>query len=328
MLTLPDRARAWVWTGNSEPWGIHLASVPTADLGPNDVWVRNAAVGLNPVDWKVLKRPPDSWAVGNVPGVDGAGVVAAVGAAVDDAWIGQRVTYHQSLSRSGSFADYTSVAARALLRVPDALDFATAASLPCPALTAWLAIEKLPVKPGKRLLVTGAGGAVGNYLVQLAAARGFEVSALSHERHHDRLRGLGAAQTLRPLASAALPQRTSDECFFAIVDLVSGAHAQRIAKWVSPNGHLVCVQDRLETPAWPAFGPAVSLHEVALGAMHAHGDAGMWADMVHAGEAMLSATVRGQLRPEPAIVGEFSRLPDHLTALCRRSVTGKFVVLL
>ena len=142
----------------------------------------NEAIGLNPVDWKVLGMP--GWRADHVPGVDGAGVVVGVGEGVAAAWLGQPVAYHQSLQRNGSYAQFVNIPARALLRRPSGLDALTAASFPCPGLTAWMALEKLPAGKGHRLLLSGAGGAVGHYLVQLAQERGFAVTTMSHPRHH------------------------------------------------------------------------------------------------------------------------------------------------
>ncbi|MCP9759518.1 hypothetical protein EGI20_09385 [Aquitalea sp. S1-19] len=91
--------------------------------------------------------------------------------------VGSRVAYHQSLFRDGSFASHSVLAADMVMRVPDGLDFATAASLPCPALTASQTIAKLPPAAGSAVLVTRAGGAVGALLVQLLARAGFEAWA-------------------------------------------------------------------------------------------------------------------------------------------------------
>lgn len=69
------------------------------------------------------------------------------------------------LQREGSYAEFTLLKAEVLLRIPDELDFAAAAAFPCPALTAWQAIEKIPTRPGAQLLIAGAGGSVGHFLV-------------------------------------------------------------------------------------------------------------------------------------------------------------------
>ncbi|WP_404980720.1 MULTISPECIES: alcohol dehydrogenase catalytic domain-containing protein [Caballeronia] len=99
----PSRAYcAWGWTGSADPQALELSEINTAPLDPGFVLVRNAAIGLDPVDWKVLGGDLVNWQAGKGPGVHGAGVVVAV--ADDDArgWLGQRVAYHTSLTRRGA----------------------------------------------------------------------------------------------------------------------------------------------------------------------------------------------------------------------------------
>lgn len=264
---------------------------------------------------------------GWVPMRDGAGIVAAVGEGVPESWLGRRVAYHQSLQRSGSFAEYTPLRARALLSVPDGVDLATAAGVPCPALTAWLALDKLPARPGAALLVSGAGGAVGRYLVQLAAASGWVVTAMSHPRHWERLHRLGAVETRPgPLAEGTSWPDGDRERFIAAIDAVNKDHAARLAPALRANGHLVCIQGRVEDWPCPPFSHALSLHEVALGAMHQHGDDADWVRLTAAGETMLQAIADGRVAPEPPVEGGFDRLPDLLDALRHRSFSGKPLV--
>lgn len=322
---LPDHYRAWRWHGSAEPLELTLEQVPLQPPGAGQVLVRNAVIGLNPVDWKVLGGGLVDWRAGHIAGVDGAGDVVAIGPDVAETWLGRRVAYHTSLHGHGSFAEYAPVATRALLRLPDALDFEVAASFPCPALTAWLAIEKVPAQPGQPLLVSGAGGAVGHYLVQLANERGFAVTAMANARHWDRLRTLGARDcTAGPLADGQA--WSGGRRFHAVIDTVSGNHAERMAEALRANGHLVCIQDRV--PQWPcaAFGLALSMHEVALGALHVHGDDEAWARLTSAGERMLDGIGAGRLHPEARIVGRFDTLARQLEDLRQRSFSGKALV--
>ncbi|WP_321890206.1 zinc-binding dehydrogenase [Paraburkholderia bannensis] len=317
--------RAWTWQGSAAPLDLKLKHVPMPSPAAGQVLVRNAAIGLNPVDWKVLGGALVDWRAGHVPGVDGAGEVVALGDGVSADWLGRRVAWHTSLHRDGSFAEHTVVDARALLRLPDALDFETAASFPCPALTAWLAIEKVPVKPGQPLLISGAGGAVGQYLVQLAAARGFVVTAMANARHRDRLLALGAADCI----DGPLPDGgawTGGRGYFAVIDAVSGDHAARMADALRANGHLVCVQDRVAQ--WPCdpFGLTLSMHEVALGALHQHGDDEAWTQLRTAGEQMLAALAHARLQPQERVVRPFEALAQLLDELRLRSFGGKPVV--
>ncbi|CAG9194807.1 NADPH:quinone reductase [Paraburkholderia sabiae] len=324
---VPDTWHAWAWMGDGDPRALARQTVDATLPRSGEVLVRNAVIGLNPVDWKVLDGALVDWQPGKVPGVDGAGVVVAVGAGVSDTRLGERVAYHTSLATSGSFAEYTPVPARALLRLPQALDFATAASFPCPALTAWLALDKVPPVEGQRVLISGAGGAVGHYAVQLAAQRGFDVSVMCHERHWERLRSLGAqAHVDGPLADRGPWADAHAAQFFAVIDSVNEAHAARLAPVLRANGHLVCIQGRVAD--WPCapFGRALSLHEVAFGALHRHGNDADWKRLVNAGEQMLRSIAEGSLVAEACVVGEFADLPQQLDALRHRSFSGKPLV--
>jgi NADPH:quinone reductase len=316
MFNVPNDWRGWVWQGGNAPHDLQDRYLTAEALPPGEVLVQNAAIGLNPVDWKVLDSQ-----IGKVPGVDGAGTVVAIGADVDQRWLGTRVAYHQSLQRPGSFAEFTPIAAQVLMRLPDAIDFAMAAAFPCPALTAWQAIEKVPTQPGAPLLIAGAGGSVGHFLVQLAQARGFTVTTLSSERHFSRLQALGAKYTLSdPLHNASR--------FYAVIDAVSPEHAASLAGNLLANGHLVCIQGRVEQ--WPCtpFGRALSLHEVALGALHLHGDAQQWHALTQQGERMLAQIAQGTLHSELLLHFPYDQLPTQLQALQHRNFSGKQIIVL
>ncbi|WP_153110848.1 zinc-binding dehydrogenase [Propionivibrio limicola] len=320
-VSVPAVCKKWVWQTGHDPLGLRMQNGPIQPLAAGEVLVRNAAIGLNPVDWKVLGKI-DSWRPGHVPGVDGAGVVVATGEGISASWLGQRVAYHQNLHRLGSFAEYTPLAVRALMRVPDALDFATAASFPCPGLTAWQAIEKVPARKGAAFLISGAGGAVGHYVAQLAAERGFSVSAICHERHWHRLNSLGVSRCVAELGTL------EDRAFYAVIDSVGPDRAAQLAARLEANGHLVCIQGRVAQWPFPAFEQAVSLHEVALGALHRHGSDEAWARLIAAGERMLDALATGGMEPETQVQRDFSELPEFLDALRHRGFSGKPLVLL
>lgn len=319
----PSMQRAWTWRGSDSPSALKLSSIAVAVPAADEVLVRNEIIGLNPVDWKMLRGLP-SWTDGHVTGVDGAGIVAAVGNASLRPLLGQRVCYHQSLHKQGSFAEYTPVDARALMRLPDGFGLPLAASLPCPGLTAWLAVDKIPVRPGARLLISGAGGAVGNYLVQFALKRSFSVTAMCNERHWSRLRSYGVQHLVDgPLAADAdLPSEMLGR-YLAVIDTVGGTHAAQLSPAVEANGHIVCVQDRLAT--WPCdpFGRCLSVHEVALGALHTFGNNEAWARLMNAGETIMKQIADRQLQPEPLVMRDFSDLPGFLAGLQRRSFSGK-----
>ena len=317
-----DRPMAWGVVGKDKPtialqWK-NLNSIPIP--GPDDVVIRNEYIGLNPVDWKMIRNWPENWNIGHAPGVDGAGTVLKLGENVKTLVPGQRVAYHQDLHRNGSFASHTVVDNRALLKVPDILPLVLAAALPCPLMTAWQAIEKVPRRAEADVLITGAGGMVGRFLVQLAAQRGYLVTAMASARHHKTLRQLGAETVI------AWETNSSQSQFFAVFDTVNAQHAASMADLIEANGHLVCIQDRLETPPVPPFDKALSLHEVALNALFRVGTERQWAQFRQAGEELLTMVARENLlAPEPRIE-PITALPEALEATTTRDRPLKTVI--
>lgn len=324
---VPGQYHAWCWVEGTSPLALQMRQVARAELAADEVLVRNVVAGLNPVDWKALGERIAPQKSGHVPGVDGAGIIVDVGSQVDSAWLGRRVAYHQNLIRPGSFAEYTPIQSRALMIMPDALDFGTAASMPCPALTAWQALSKIPRRIGAKLLISGAGGAVGNYLVQLGADRGFAVTALCHERHWERLRQLGAQHCLSStsISENQFPDELRDQ-FYTVIDTVGADYAVHLAPALRANGHILCVLGRLENWPDPIFTKATSMHEVTLNGLHMFGDDADWRDLTKAGQGLLACLAEQSLQPEEMVTRPFDQLPQFLHDLEHRNFTGKALV--
>lgn len=306
--TLPETFEAWTWTGPGEPEALTRERRALEAPGDQEVIVATRAIGLNPVDWKFIAMDSALWQPGQIPGVDAAGEVLACGAGVTHVAPGDRIAVHTTLAGPGSFATHLRLPARAVIPLPETIDWATAAAFPCPALTAWQAIEKLPVKPGKRLMITGASGSVGRWLVQLAAERGFRVIAIASTKRHEALRALGAQEVLETPEALSAP-------VFAVIDTVNGEHARRMTDHLGANGHIVCVQDRLEAAAAPAFDRALSQHEVALGALHQAGSDADWAELRQAGRTLLERVADGELTLPTPEIDDFAHLPQRLSEL-------------
>lgn len=310
--------KAWVHHETGNPDLLRIEERPDPAAGPGEVLVRNRAIGLNPVDWKFVEWGHEAWDWPHIPGVDGAGDVAAVGEGVYHLSVGARVAYHTDLVRPGSFAELTAIPARAAIPLPADLPFTTAAAIPCPGLTAVQAVEKVPLGPGSHVLVTGASGAVGGALLQLMRGRGWVVHAVASASQHDRVLSLGAA-TVTDYKDGdwreALAQRFRLQPLSAVFDMVSGAHATSLAPLLAVNGHLVCIQDRQETAPLPAFTTTISLHEVGLNAMHGHAQDSQWAALVAAGAAMAADILTGAFDPQIVEVAPFDDLAGALTRL-------------
>jgi NADPH:quinone reductase-like Zn-dependent oxidoreductase len=111
----------------------------------------------------------------------------------------------------------------------------------------------------------------------------------------------------------------------ALFDTVSGAHAASLAHLLGYNGHLVCIQDRQETAPLPAFSSAISLHEVALNSIHAHGRQLDHLALRGAAQRLLQQVADGQLTPPQRRMFDFTELPQALRQLKEGNGGGKWV---
>ncbi|MEU1390176.1 MULTISPECIES: NADP-dependent oxidoreductase [unclassified Nonomuraea] len=175
-----------------------LVSAPLPTAGPGQVRVKVAAAGVNPFDLAVasgalasygLARKLDSYGIG----FDAAGTVDQVGPGTSFT-VGEEVVglcARLELPYKAQ-AEYVVLDAPAVARAPRDVSPVHAATLPLNGLTAWQALDRTGVGPGGTLLVTGAAGAVGGYLVELAAVRGVRVVAAAGAADEELVRGFGA----------------------------------------------------------------------------------------------------------------------------------------
>jgi NADPH:quinone reductase-like Zn-dependent oxidoreductase len=168
--------------------------------GKGEVVVRLEAANVNPTDLQAREGnyPPDKGIEGPpyVLGWDLAGTVAEVGDGVEQFAAGSRVVgmipWYDAKGEYGAYAEEVLARAEWLVPLPEGLDPALAATVPLNALTAEQALDLLGVSEGDRLLVIGASGAVGSFAVQLAIARGAEVSGVAGSEDDQWVESLGA----------------------------------------------------------------------------------------------------------------------------------------
>lgn len=158
-----------------EPGGAEkmvLEDVPTPSPGPNQALIRMAAIGVNFIDVyfrKGLYKADIPIVLGN----EGAGTVEAVGPGVTDVAVGDRVAWAM---QRGSYAEYELVPESMLVKIPDSVDFQTAAAAMLQGMTAhYLTHSTYVLQPGKTCLVHAAAGGTGSLIVQMAKMRGVRV---------------------------------------------------------------------------------------------------------------------------------------------------------
>lgn len=176
------------------PENLRYAEVDKPVPGPGEALVKVAVSGVNFIDvyfrTGLYKAPAPV-----VLGMEGAGVVEAVGADAKFAAPGDRVCW--AMSR-GSYADYAVVPAWQLVRIPDSVDFEVAAAAPLQGMTAhYLTHSTFELKPGDTCLVHAAAGGTGQLIVQMAKLRGARViGTVSTEAKAAKAREAGADEVI------------------------------------------------------------------------------------------------------------------------------------
>jgi NADPH:quinone reductase-like Zn-dependent oxidoreductase len=196
--------RAAVVIKPGEPDAIEYVDVPVAPLEPGQVRVAVAAATVNPVDLVVrggllhelglIRRPHHTGL-----GWDFAGTVLEAASDVDLA-PGTRVAgLIGGFDRDfGTYAEQVVLPASDVAVVPDGLDLVDAATVPLNALTAAQLVDLLGDGEGRTLLVTGAAGAVGGYVLPFALERGWRVTGLARATDAEFVRRLGAEVITEP----------------------------------------------------------------------------------------------------------------------------------
>ncbi|MCK9895787.1 NADP-dependent oxidoreductase [Frankia sp. AgB32] len=227
------------------PSELRLEEVERPEPGPGEVLIRVSAAGINPPDLYARTgmgnipaelRPPIPLPF--VPGTDVSGFVAGLGPGVTEWAAGDEVLgllrFPSGIGTAATYAEYVIAPVGDLARKPAAIDHLHAAAIPMAGLTAWQYLTEIaPVEAGSTVLVNGAAGGVGHFLVQLARRAGARVIAVASTRHEAFLRDLGADEyidyTTTRVADAA---KDVDHLF----DTVGGPDGHLLAPAVRDGG--------------------------------------------------------------------------------------------
>jgi NADPH:quinone reductase len=181
------------------PEALEVVELPDPEIEPGTVRIRVHAAAVNPTDTYVRNgdraeaqraaSPPPY-----VPGMDAAGVLQEIGPDVaTDLVVGDHVmAIVVPEGQHGAYAEQVVIPAESVVRTPAGASDVEASTLPMNGLTARLALDVLDLEPGQTLAVTGAAGAFGGYVVQLAKADGLTVVADASPADQELVRRLGA----------------------------------------------------------------------------------------------------------------------------------------
>lgn len=211
-----------------------LTDLPTPALKAGTILVRLAAAGINPFDAKMIDGILDGQMPHQFPmilGVDGVGTVEEIGEGVTHFKVGDQV-YGQFLHKpvgEGTFAEYIVVPEKQVLAAPPkSIPLRHAAAIPTSGMTALQLLEASDLKHEQTLLLVGATGGVGSFLIQLAAMQGiYVIATASNEDGASRVAQLGAKEVInykRVALGSEIMHKYTDGVD-GLIDLVSDAEA-------------------------------------------------------------------------------------------------------
>jgi NADPH:quinone reductase-like Zn-dependent oxidoreductase len=201
--------------------------------GPGEVVVKVAGAAFNPVDLPIrlgVVQQAFPVVLPHIPCYDVSGVIAELGEGVSGWSVGDEVVAWLPIAGPGAAAEFAAVPAESLGRAPRSVDLADAAALPSTGLVSWqLLFEHVGLKRGQSILVSGAGGAAGGFIVQLAKRAGAVVTATASPDSAERVRSYGADRVV-DYTGTPVYEALAGEKFDVAVNLVASAGNEELAK--------------------------------------------------------------------------------------------------
>jgi NADPH:quinone reductase len=295
------------------PGRIALGQVPEPEPAPDETLVVVEAYSVNRGELFLLDAPREGWR----PGQDVAGHVERTAADGSGPPQGARLVAHVP---AGGWAPLVAAPTNALAMLPDTVTAASASTLGVAGLTALRLLRTAGTVAGKRVLVTGASGGLGHFVVEMAAAQGALVSAVSSSpRRGERLLALGAAEIVAEVASAEGP-------FDVVFESVGGPSLEAAIVRVAPHGTLIWLGQASGRRASLDFSEVVSAAPYATIVPFVYWRTG--ASDADDLATLVRLVAAGRLHPEIGLQADWRETPDVLVALADRRVRGNAVLTL
>jgi NADPH:quinone reductase-like Zn-dependent oxidoreductase len=283
--------------GGPEVLRYEDAEKPVAGAG--QVRIRVAGSAFNPADAGIRGGTlPFPVALPHVPGYDVAGTIDAVGDAVSDFVVGDTVVGFIPMTEDGSAAQYVVAPADVLANAPSSMSLADAAALPSVALTAWQGLfDDAGLEAGQRLLIIGAGGAVGGYAVQLAKRAGAHVIATASPRSRDSVKAAGADEVIDHTSSTVLDAVTEPVDVLLNLAPISPEEFGALVALVRDGGVVVATTAWMPTPSDDKRG----VHGIGIFVRADAAELTQLVSLVDSGELTVEVARRVPLSDLPAI---------------------------
>ena len=293
------------------PGRTTLGEAPEPEPAPDEALVAVEAYSVNRGETFLLEAPRDGWR----PGQDVAGRV--VRAAADDSGpaVGTRVVAHVP---AGGWAALVAAPVDALAALPDEVDAVRASTLGVAGLTALRLLRTAGALAGKRVLLTGASGGVGHFVVELATAQGALVTAVSSSPERgERLLALGAAEVVDDVEAAQGP-------FEVVLESVGGRSLEAALARLAPRGTLLWFGQAGREPASLDFSIAARGAPFATIVPFIYWRSG--ASDADDLATLVRLVAGGHLHPEVGRTADWRETPAVLVDLAERRIRGNAVL--
>lgn len=227
------------------PEVLHIEQVEVGEPGPGQVRLRHAAVGLNYAD-TYFRNGTYPMPLPAGMGVEGAGVVEAIGPDVTNVAVGDRVTYTGFLNTLGAYSTERLIPAAPLIKLPDAIGFETAAAMTMRGLTSAYLMRRIhPFKAGDTVLLHAAAGGVGLIVSQWAKLLGITViGTVSTDAKAEVAKAHGCAHTINYShedVAARVKELTAGRGVDVVIDSVGKTTFMSSLDSLKRRGLMVCV---------------------------------------------------------------------------------------
>ena len=250
------------------PEQLRLGETADPVAGPGQVRIAVHAAGVNPVD--AGNRADGAWAGLRLPcilGYDVAGIIDSVGQGVSGLAAADRVMAMTHFpDGAGGYAELVAIEAGLAAPISPATTFTEAAATPLAAGTAQVVLSRLALPAASRLLVLGASGGVGLFLLPLAAAAGIMTIGVGRQAMHNLMSGLGAAACIDYTCEQVAPRALTlaGGPVDAIADLVGGMLAATALPALRPGGQIAAIATP-ELDLDPLLDANITFHGVLIG---------------------------------------------------------------
>lgn len=290
---------------------LTMSEVAEPSAAPDEALVAVRAFGLNRGELALIARRPGGWR----PGQELSGVVVRAAADGSGPAAGEHVV---ALVENAAWAERAAVPVSRMAVLPKGVGFAAAAGLPMAGLTALRLLRRCGTLLGRDLLMTGATGGVGNFLVQLAALGGARVTAIGRLERSDWLRRRGASSVASSIDAV---EGRHD----VVLESVGGKSLEAAIARVRPGGRILsygCSSgERASIDIFSFFGGENASIETYFSYQ------GVERSDVPADLAYLAALVRAaRIDAAPGLALNWRQTIEAIGALEARSVGGKIVL--